>query len=77
MPQDGSTAQPAQQFKVVGTRPLRPDGIDKVTGKARFGADMHMPGMLYGLVLRGRTRMPASRASTQQRRWRSTASRPC
>ena len=52
MPQDGSTAQPRQQFKVVGTRPLRPDGIDKVTGKARFGADMHMPGMLYGLVLR-------------------------
>ena len=52
MPQDGTTAQSRQQFKVVGTRPLRPDGIDKVTGKARFGADMYMPGMLYGLVLR-------------------------
>jgi CO/xanthine dehydrogenase Mo-binding subunit len=42
----------ARQFKVVGTRPLRPDGIDKVTGRARFGADMSAPGMLTGLVLR-------------------------
>jgi CO/xanthine dehydrogenase Mo-binding subunit len=36
----------------VGTRPPRPDGFDKVTGKARFGADMYVPGMLWGLVLR-------------------------
>ena len=26
-------------FKSVGTRPLRPDGLDKVTGRARYGAD--------------------------------------
>ena len=52
MPQDGTTTRSRQQFKIVGTRPLRPDGIDKVTGKARFGADMYMPDMLYGLVLR-------------------------
>lgn len=39
-------------FKLVGTRPLRPDGIDKVTGRARFGADMSAPGMLVGRVLR-------------------------
>jgi len=39
-------------FKIIGTRPLRPDGIDKVTGKARFGADMTAPGMLTGKVLR-------------------------
>jgi CO/xanthine dehydrogenase Mo-binding subunit len=39
-------------FKVVGTRPIRPDGVDKVTGRARFGADMNAPGMLVGLVLR-------------------------
>jgi CO/xanthine dehydrogenase Mo-binding subunit len=39
-------------FKIVGTRPVRPDGIDKVTGRARFGADMSAPGMLTGLVLR-------------------------
>jgi len=41
-----------REFKIVGTRPLRPDGIDKVTGKARFGADITAPGMLVGLVLR-------------------------
>jgi CO/xanthine dehydrogenase Mo-binding subunit len=39
-------------FKVVGTRPLRPDGVDKVTGRARFGADIHVPNMLIGKVLR-------------------------
>ena len=52
MPQDGTTTRSPRQFKIVGTRPLRPDGIDKVTGRARFGADMYMPGMLYGFVLR-------------------------
>ena len=39
-------------FTVVGTRVNRPDGIDKVTGRARFGADMSAPGMLVGRVLR-------------------------
>lgn len=42
----------ALDFKVVGTRVARPDGIDKVTGRARFGADMTAPGMLIGRVLR-------------------------
>jgi len=40
------------EFKVVGTRVNRPDGVDKVTGRARFGADMSAPGMLIGRVLR-------------------------
>jgi CO/xanthine dehydrogenase Mo-binding subunit len=50
MPLDQS-AKPSA-FSKVGTRPLRPDGIDKVTGRARFGADMNAPGMLIGKVLR-------------------------
>src|SRR5687767_8145387 len=50
MPLDQS-AKPSA-FSKVGTRPLRPDGIDKVTGRARFGADMNAPGMLIGGVLR-------------------------
>jgi len=41
-----------QTFKSVGTRPLRPDGFDKVTGRARYGADFNMPGQLVGRVLR-------------------------
>jgi CO/xanthine dehydrogenase Mo-binding subunit len=41
-----------RQFRIVGTRPDRPDGIDKVTGRARFGADMVAPGMLTGRILR-------------------------
>ncbi len=45
-------AEKAATLKVVGTRPLRPDGMDKVTGRARFGADMMMPGQLVGRILR-------------------------
>jgi CO/xanthine dehydrogenase Mo-binding subunit len=41
-----------QKFKVVGTRPLRPDGVDKVTGRARYGADAFAPGQLVGRILR-------------------------
>ncbi|MCW3475545.1 xanthine dehydrogenase family protein molybdopterin-binding subunit [Limobrevibacterium gyesilva] len=39
-------------LKVVGTRPVRPDGVEKVTGRAAFGADMAMPGMLVGKIKR-------------------------
>ncbi|NNL71983.1 MAG: xanthine dehydrogenase family protein molybdopterin-binding subunit, partial [Silicimonas sp.] len=39
-------------FRIVGTRPRRPDGVDKVTGRAQYGADMSAPGMLHGLILR-------------------------
>ncbi len=39
-------------FKVVGTRPIRPDGVDKVTGRAQYGADIHLPGTLYAKMLR-------------------------
>ena len=42
----------ASDLKVVGTRPIRPDGVDKVTGRAQFGADMKLAGMLWGKVLR-------------------------
>ena len=41
-----------QAFKVIGTRPIRPDGVDKVTGRAKYGADYTFPGMLQGKVLR-------------------------
>ena len=45
-------SQAQQAFKWVGTRPVRPDGVPKVTGAAKFGADYYLPGMLYGRVLR-------------------------
>ncbi|MFA6155207.1 MAG: xanthine dehydrogenase family protein molybdopterin-binding subunit, partial [Mesorhizobium sp.] len=41
-----------RQFTSVGTRPIRPDGVDKVTGRARYGADFNMAGQLVGRVLR-------------------------
>jgi len=41
-----------KKFRWVGTRPVRPDGTDKVTGRARYGADFSLPDMLWGRVLR-------------------------
>lgn len=40
------------ELRTVGTRPIRHDGVDKVTGRADFGADVHWHGMLQGRVLR-------------------------
>jgi CO/xanthine dehydrogenase Mo-binding subunit len=42
----------AIEYKQIGTRPVRPDGVDKVTGRARFGADLVLPNMIHGKVLR-------------------------
>ncbi|MGI9336825.1 MAG: xanthine dehydrogenase family protein molybdopterin-binding subunit [Gammaproteobacteria bacterium] len=44
--------QAAKSFKWVGTRPVRPDGVPKVTGAAKFGADYYLPNALFGGVLR-------------------------
>ena len=41
-----------KRYKWVGTRPVRPDGVPKVTGRAQYGADLKLPGMLYGKILR-------------------------
>ncbi len=38
--------------KVIGTRPIRHDGVDKVTGRAIYGADIQLTGLLYGAVKR-------------------------
>ncbi len=39
-------------YRVLGTRPIRHDGLDKVTGRAKYGADIRLPGMLHGKILR-------------------------
>ena len=60
----------ARTFTSVGTRPVRPDGVDKVTGRARYGADFNMPGQLVGRILRSPhahariRRIDASKAET-------------
>ena len=40
------------EFDVVGTRPIRPDGLDKVCGSARFSDDIHFGDMLFGRIHR-------------------------
>ena len=45
-------SEETKQYDVVGTRPIRHDGIDKVIGAAKYGADIQLSGMLHGKVLR-------------------------
>ena len=40
------------EYKWVGKRNPRPDGVDKVTGRAQYGADINLLGLLHGKVLR-------------------------
>ena len=42
----------AEKFSVVGKRVQRVEGFDKVTGDSKFIADIHLPGMLTGRILR-------------------------
>ena len=58
-PTEGSTTEyehnmvlATEKFDVVGTRPIRHDGADKVTGRALYGADFDMAGLLHGKILR-------------------------
>ena len=45
-------SEQTKQYNVVGTRPIRHDGLEKVVGSAKFGADTQLSGMLHGKVLR-------------------------
>jgi CO/xanthine dehydrogenase Mo-binding subunit len=48
----GGGASANGHYRVIGTRPIRHDGLDKVTGRAQYGADLRLAGMLHGRVLR-------------------------
>ena len=52
MAKQHDTSYTNQTFNLVGTRVARPDGIEKVTGRAKYGADAFAPGQLVGRVLR-------------------------
>jgi len=41
-----------RKYKVIGTRPVRHDGVDKVTGRAKYGADIELTGLLHGAIVR-------------------------
>ena len=42
----------SKNYKVIGSRPVRHDGEDKVTGRAQYGADVSFRDQLWGAVLR-------------------------
>ncbi len=45
-------SRPSDAYRVIGTRPIRHDGVDKVTGRAVYGNDVQLPGLVHGRVLR-------------------------
>ena len=47
-----ATFEPKTDYKVVGTRPIRHDGYDKVTGRAIYGGDIKLPGLIWGVMVR-------------------------
>jgi xanthine dehydrogenase molybdenum-binding subunit len=46
------TFEPKGDYKVVGKTPIRHDGLDKVTGRAVYGGDVKVPGLIWGEILR-------------------------
>ena len=48
----GNSTGDNKKYKVIGTRPIRHDGADKVTGRAIYGADVQLAGMVHGKMLR-------------------------
>jgi isoquinoline 1-oxidoreductase len=44
--------KPASDYTVSGKSYLRRDAFDKVTGRARYTADIRLPGMVYARILR-------------------------
>jgi CO/xanthine dehydrogenase Mo-binding subunit len=47
-----AVAETAPSYTTVGQPVLRVDGLEKVTGRAEFVADVTLPGILWGAVLR-------------------------
>jgi isoquinoline 1-oxidoreductase len=41
-----------REFTVMGRSPKRLDGLEKVTGAAKYSADVRLPGMLYARIIR-------------------------
>lgn len=52
IPTTTQAAAQVEEYKVIGKRPIRHDGTDKVTGRAIYGADIQMAGLLHGKILR-------------------------
>ncbi len=47
-----AASQGNSKYKVIGTRPIRHDGTDKVTGRALYSNDLQINGLIHGRILR-------------------------
>ena len=72
----GADPKPVADCKLMGTSVPRVDAIEKVTGKAKYSADLAMPGTLYARVVRLRRTGRSCNRLTPARR-RKPACRSC
>lgn len=42
----------SDKYRVIGSRPTRQDGYDRITGRAKYTADVNLPGTFYAKILR-------------------------
>ncbi len=47
-----ATNPESKKYNVIGTRPIRHDGADKVTGRAIYGSDLRLSGTVHGKIVR-------------------------
>ncbi len=47
-----SQSEGSNTYSVVGTTPLNAEAYNKVTGRAVYGADVHLPGLVWGEIVR-------------------------
>jgi isoquinoline 1-oxidoreductase len=50
--EEDAVLRAVRDFTVMGESPLRMDGVEKVTGEAKYAGDVRLPGMLYARILR-------------------------
>ena len=51
LPNHPSTSLRTGPTSIIGQRVPKLDAMDKATGRAEYGHDLHLPGMLYGKIL--------------------------
>jgi nicotinate dehydrogenase subunit B len=51
-PTGKATLKKPSEFKIIGKSFVRRDGHEKVSGKAKYAGDIHIPGMVYAKILR-------------------------
>ncbi len=50
--QKAAAENAAARYKIIGTRPVAQDAVEKATGRAAYTGDIKLPRMIHGKILR-------------------------